>query len=327
MGATFDFTREYTSTNRLSFSIKDYAIAAGITAPSSQSRRSMWELPLAASISHAADYFGRSPSPARMTPSMHQVTASGATTWIVPGTFAGTLNVLAGGSISNRSFRGRGVETIPDPRPQPTATTLIRADSPYLTRETTVFIQSRAGNGGCLRDNGGVVGIAACPDSSHPGWMDDLHAQWQLDTHGRYYNRGSKQCMQILTQGISSNSGGEVITARCSLGLDQRWEWQADRIHSLHGDGYPDWRLHVSNQRIEARTSGKPELQRLPSNPFHALLAPWSTYPRKPDSTAFIPKLDNLGPSQPVSDEVKALNPPLPQERWELIILRQGLHR
>jgi len=325
---SFDFSRAYASTNALEFSVMDYSIAASASAPAAQTSMAYWDLPLAPKIASKPDYFGRTPNTGNMTPSMRQVTAQGSSFWSVPGDFSGTLSLTAGARIDNLEFRGSTIDKVPDPRPQPTAGVTFRADSPYLTREVTVFIQAKAGNGGCLRDQGGVVGIAPCPDVTDPNWMDDLHAQWQLDSHGRYYNRGSRYCMQLLTSGNAPGGGGEIVTRPCSTNRDQRWEWQADRIHSLHGDGHPWWRIHVADGNvIRARASAATGHQPIPVNPFHALLSPWSSYPGAPSSNDFIPKLIESGPTQPVSEEIRKLTDSPAQERWELIVLRQSLRR
>lgn len=325
---SFEFSREYTARNALSFALKDYSIATSSERPSAQTSRAYWDLNLAQAIAATPDYFGRSPSPAKMTPSMQQVTANGSAVWLVPGTFAGNLNVLAGGTIDNLEFNGRGIEKIPDPRPQPSAGVTIQADSPYLTREVTVFIQSKAGNGGCLRDGNGVVRITPCPDTTQGDWLNDVHAQWQLDSLGRYYNRGSKKCMQILARGAAPGGDGEIVTRPCTTNRDQRWEWQADRIHTLHGDGHPEWRMFVgAGDIVGVRTDDRPEYQSIPVNPYHILLNPWSSYPRKPGSNDFIPRLGDIGTNPPISDEVKRLNASPANERWELIVLRQSLHR
>jgi len=325
---SFDFSREYSTTNALSFTVKDYSIAASADQPAAQASRTYWDLPLAPYIASKADYFGSRPGPGRMTPSMRQVTAQGSAAWFMPGTYAGTLNLLAGATIDNLEFKGNAIDAVPDPLPQPTAGVSIDTRSPYLTREVTVFIQSKAGNGGCLRDRNGVVVIAPCPDTGQGNWMEDLHAQWQLDSHGRYYNRGSKNCMQILTQGLDPTGDGEIVTRRCTTQRDQRWEWQADRIHTLHGDGHPDWRMFVGPGNIVGvRTTGLPEYQPIPANPYHPLLNPWSSYPRAPGSADFIPRLGELGDNPPVSEEIKKLSASPARERWELVVLRQSLHR
>lgn len=324
---SFDFSRTNTTSHTLAFSVKDYSIAASAAEPLHQTAMAYWDMPLAPLVANTADYFGSNPTPTKMTPSMVQVSAEGAATWVVPGNFDNTLNISAGGRIDNKGFTGRKIENLPDPRVQPTAAVSVRADSAYLTREPTVFIQSKAGNGGCLRDDNGVVRIAPCPDVANPHWIEDLAAQWQLDDHGRYYNRGSSNCMQILLSGTAPGGSGEIITSRCSTNRDQRWEWQADRIHTLHGDGHPLWRIFVGPGNIVGvRTTNTPEYQDIPINPYHALLAPWSSYPSKPGSSDFIPRLD-AGRNEPVSEEVKRLDASPAGERWELIVLRQSLHR
>lgn len=325
---SFDFSRSYSTTNELAFTVKDYSIAANASQPSAQTSEVYWEMPLASAIASKPGYFGTPPDESRLTPSMRQVSSEGSAAWFVPGTYSGTITLSAGGVIDNIEFKGASTDRVPDPRPQPTASVTVRADSPYLTREVTVFIQSKAGNGGCLRDENGVVAIRQCPDATQANWINDLQAQWQLDTHGRYFNRASRRCMQILTSGQAPGGGGEIITRPCSINRDQRWEWQADRIHTLHGHGYPEWRMFVGpGEVMGVRTTGKPQFQSIPANPYHALLDPWSSYPGAPGSADFIPKLGAGGGNEPVSDEVKRLGPALPQERWELIVLRQSLHR
>ncbi|NIJ70404.1 RICIN domain-containing protein [Xanthomonas sp. 60] len=325
---SFDFGLEYSTTNALAFSVNDYALTNSASSPLSQTSMVYWDLPLAPHVATRADYFGTRPTVARVTPSMRQVSAQGSAVWFVPGTYRGNMTLTAGGRIDNLQYDGRRIDPVPDPRPQPTAGVTVAADSPYLTREVTVFIQSKAGNGGCLRDQNGVVRIAPCPDTASATWLDDLHAQWQLDSNGRYYNRGSRKCMQILTSGQDPTGSGEIITRPCTTNRDQRWEWQADRIHTLHGDGHPEWRLFVGDgDFIGVRTAGKPQFQSIPANPFHPLLNPWSSYPRAPTRSDFYPKLENLGPNPPVSDEIKQLAASPANERWELIVLRQSLHR
>lgn len=325
---SFNFSREYSTTNALAFSVQDYSLANSASSPLSQTSMVYWDLPLAPQVASRADYFGTRPTVANMTPSMRQVSAQGSAVWFVPGTYTGNMTLSAGGRIDNLQYDGHRIDQVPDPRPQPVAGVTVAADSPYLTREVTVFIQSKAGNGGCLRDQKGVVRIAPCPDTASATWLDDLHAQWQLDSNGRYYNRGSKNCMQILTSGQDPTGSGEIITRPCTTNRDQRWEWQADRIHTLHGDGHPEWRLFVGDgDFIGVRTAGKPQFQSIPANPFHPLLNPWSSYPRAPTHSDFYPKLENLGPNPPVSDEIKRLAASPANERWELIVLRQSLHR
>ena len=324
---SLDFTREYTTTNMLDFTVKDYSLANSASMPSSQTSMAYWDMPLAPHVASKADFFGTSPSASRMTPSMGQVSAQGSAAWSVPGSYTGSMTLTTGGRIDNLQYFGDRIERVPDPRPHPSTGVTVAADSPYLTSEVTVFIQSKAGFGGCLRDDNGAVRITRCPDTSSPNWLDDVHAQWHLDSNGRYYNRGSKKCMQILTSGLDPTGMSEIVTRPCTTDRDQRWEWQADRIHTLYGEGHPEWRLFVGpGDIVGVRTTGKPQFQSIPINPYHALLNPWSSYPRKPTSTDFYPNLGS-GSNTPVPPEVKQLGASPASERWELIVLRQSLHR
>ncbi len=325
----FQFGREYTHERQFAMRVADYSLAANADRPAADAARTYWQSPVAGVIRSDPVYFGRRPTLARMTPSMQQITAHGDSEWRVPGKFAGMLTVHAGGSIDNLSYDGSRIEEIPDPRPQPVASLTFKATSPYLTLVPTVYIRSKAGDGGRLREmSNNVVGLGECPVPGRLGWEDDLAAQWQLDSEKRYYNRSSRRCMQLLTEGTAPGGQSEIVTLPCDLRLSQSWEWQADRLHSRHGDGYPEWRLFVdSGNFLGVRTAGKPKYQPIPINPFHALLDPWSSYPGKPRSNDFVPKLGNVGPSQPISDEVRKLGPALNGERWEVIVLRQALVR
>ncbi len=325
----FQYGREFTNERQYQMRLLDYSLAANADQSAADASRTWWESPVAGLIRSDPAYFGRTPTLARWTPSMKQITAHGDSEWRVPGTFSGTLAIAAGGTIDNISYDGRRIENIPDPRPQPTASLHFRASSPYLTLEPTVYIQSKAGNGDCLRElDQHAVGLGECPVPGRPGWEDDLAAQWQLDSRGRYYNRGSRRCMQILTEGKAPGGKSEIVTRPCNLGLGQAWQWQADRLHSRHGDGFPEWRLFVDERNfVGVRTTGKPKYQSIPVNPFHELLDPWSSYPGRPGSQDFVPKLDNFGPGQPISDEVRKLDAALNGERWEVIVLRQALVR
>ncbi|GEM_PF-3933080 len=51
------------------------------------------------------------------------------------------------------------------------------------------------------------------------------------------------------------------------------------------------------------------------------------SYPARPASNDFIPKLENLGQNQPIPPEYRQLAEVDVGERWELIVLRQSLMR
>lgn len=321
---SFTFGRQVTETSSVAFKIKDYALQDGLQKLPDGSMKSEWTLPLAGYVAGDARYFGNPPTTQKMTSTMRQSTPVGVSEWIVPGSYRNVLTIGAAGGIRNRRYLGIGSAPADDPGVQPGTHVSVDTRSVYLTAEPTVFIQSKAGIGGCLRDNGGSVVSAPCPDVTRPGWLDDTLAQWQFDVHGRYFNRGSGQCMQVLGSGQSN--GGHVVTRPCTTNRDQKWEWTADRIYSRHGDGAGEWRLFLSpDGDLHARTHEDHRLQRLPGNAFHPLLPPWSNYPKKPFSNDYIPKLENIGPNQPIPPEFLELGPVLPEELWEVVVLRQSL--
>ena len=334
----FDFSRSTSTTNTVAFSVKDYAIAASGLTGDGNTSRARWTMPLASLIRNNATYFGCGrcyQDTSKVTPAMRQVSTEGTATWTLPGNYTGKMTLGTDSVISMWAWPGGSKNKYDSPK-GPRASVTVPADSVYLTRDVTVFIQSKAGKGECLQAVLDNVYLGPCPDVSNPRWQERLNAQWQLDSLGRYYNRGTKKCMQIRPASHRSDADphrsplipGEIITAPCTTSRDQRWEWQADRIHSLLGGGYPDWRLFVEGgPGVFARTTGKPAHQSIPANPFHPLLNPWSSYPRAPTSSDFYPKLENIGINPPVSDEVKRLKASPPEERWEVIVLRQGLHR
>lgn len=130
--------------------------------------------------------------------------------------------------------------------------------------------------------------------------------------------------MQVRPSGLSTG-GNQVETARCSLDNAQRWEWQADRIHSRYNGGLDGWRLHVTpGGLLQARISDPNEYQDLPVNEFNALLNPWSGYPRKPAEGAFIPSLGS-GVQQPIPAPYLNFNQVGPDQTWKLTVLRQSL--
>lgn len=324
---SFDFSREHSITNSLAFKLKDYSLRDGASAQPGNAVRSQWEMPLADFIVSDRNYFGNPATPQRMTPTMRQNSPEVMSEWLIPGQFDGAVAVTVQGGVRNREILGGiGSVEVADTQPQATITLSVDASSLFLTPEPTVFIQSKAGNGGCLRDVDGQVRLASCPDVSREGWQRETGSQWQLDMQGRYINRGSRRCLQLLTSG--AHAYGQLITRPCTTDRDQRWEWFADRIHSLHGDGKRQWRLFVGAAGVlNGRTNEDPARQVLPVNGFHPLLNPWSSYPARPASNDFIPKLENLGQNQPIPPEYRQLAEVDFAERWELIVLRQSLMR
>lgn len=317
------FPRMYALSQQVRLKTDGYALANSAKPDGPAAMTVQWDAQLATPIVSDPHYFGRG-NTGKMTSTMRQLDSEGAAVWSLPGDYTGTLDVVAAGSIANVSFPS--LETSWDQPAGPRARLRVDTRSPYLTRDVTVLIHSEADPGRCLSDRAGVVQLAACPDTASATWQNALAEQWQLDTLGRYYNRGSGNCMQILEAG-QTGAGGELVTRPCTMSRGQRWQWQADRIHSLHGDGNQDWRLFVGpDQSLRVRTTHRPDHPPLPVNPFHALLPPWSRYPHKPQPGDHIPHLDDAVPPQPISSETARLDASPARERWSLTVLRQSLH-
>jgi hypothetical protein len=319
----FNFSRTYREDKTVAFSIKDYSLISSAR-PGSGGVAAEWTIQLAPAIFGDKEYFGKKPSIGRVTPTMQAASPETFAVWEFDATYQGTLTMDATSTIENAKYNGSKVDTAPDPRPQAIASVMLDLSSAYLTRETTVFIRSDSGNGGCLWDENSGVVRKACPDTGNSSFLEQKYAQWRLDENGRYINRGSGQCMRLLSTGLSP-TGRQVTTARCSLDNDQRWEWRADRIYSLYNGAADDWRLHVdSNGLVNGRTVDKGKYQDLPTNPFQILLIPWSTYPSKPVAGVFVPNLTGLS-QPPIPEDWLRFNAVGPDQTWKLTVLRQSL--
>lgn len=320
----FNFGREYTDSKTVALSIKDYFLLSSAAPNPPGKHTAEWIMELASAIYGDKEYFGKSPSITRVTPTMRGAAPETLAVWELDASYQGLISLDAQSVIQNAKYNGRSSpELTPDPRLQAVASIVIPADSPYLTRETSVFIRSEKGNGGCLWDANSEVVLRQCPDTNRDNFVEQKHAQWYLDTEGRYFNRGSGKCMQMLPSGLS-NGANQVITARCSLDNAQRWEWRADRIYSLYNGAADDWRLHVSSGgQVDVRISDKNLYQDVPKNPFHDLLIPWSNYPSKPVAGVFVPVLDGARP--PIPDDWLRFNAVGPDQTWKITVLRQSL--
>lgn len=322
----FTFGREYNDTKAIEFTTKDYFFSTEADNPMANKSAAAWVFELAPAIASNGEYFGKSPSEAKVTPMMKSAAPQTYAVWDIDGLYSGEINLSAGAVVTNASFNGKQVEKIPDPRYQATASVSIKANSPYLTAETTVFLQAQKGDGLCLwRDQGEAV-MNACPDTSRAGWEEVTAAQWQLDAEGRYYNREAKQCLEMLPDGAAPVRGGHLILRPCTLRASQRWEWRADRLYTLYDGASKDWRLHLDNgDTPRVRIDDTAKYQDLPVNPHHSLLMPWSTYPVKPVKGVFIPALSTVQPFVP--DDWLRFNAVTSDQVWRVIPLRQSLMR
>jgi len=318
----FDFSRTYREEKSIALSIKDYFLISSAR-PVSGGVAAEWTMELASAIFGDKEYFGKPPTINRVTPTMRAASPQTFAVWEFDASYQEMISLDAQSTIENVKYDGNKVEVTPDPRYQAVAGLTVDLGSAYLTRETSVFIRSEKGNGGCLWDDGGNVVLRSCPDTGGPTFLDEKHAQWRFDGNGRYINRGSGQCMQMLPSGLSPG-GHQVITARCTLNNDQHWEWRADRIYSLYNGAADDWRLHVNpGGLVDVRTEDKDIYQDLPKNPFQDLLIPWSNYPSQPVPGVFVPVLTGAQP--PIPDDWLRFKAVGPDQTWKITVLRQSL--
>lgn len=323
VGFGFSFGREYTDQKSIEMTLKDYSIVSSAVPNLPRTRTVKWSLGLAPAILADAEYFGKSPGIGRVTPNMQAVAPETHTVWELDGKYTGPINLKSHSTVTNAKYDGGKVEATPDPRLQAVATLTIDANSPYLTRETAVFIHAEKGSGGCLWDANGSVELRPCPDTSRLGWENERHAQWQLDAEKRYYNRGSKQCMELLENGLTLG-GSQIKTAPCNLTNEQRWEWRADRIYSRFNGGENQWRLYLdANNVLNARITDRNLYQDIPVNPYNNLLRPWSTYPVKPVTGVFVPVL--VGRTPDIPEDWLRFNAVGADQRWSIITLRASL--
>jgi hemolysin len=250
---------------------------------------------------------------------MERATVEAYSRWVVPGRHRGGFTINAGAPpIENVSYTGRAVNQSRDPRRQPASIISIPARLPFLSRETTVMIQSQLGSGGCLYDNSGEVQLTTCPTPDQPGYLNTYVAQWQLDAESRYVNRGTGRCLEV------DLAGGGTITQPCSFKLEQRWQWRADRLHSLYDDATANWRLHVINGQVRSRTDLS-VYQDLPLNPNHALLNPWSNYPSAPVPGVTIPTYDGNPRPAPIPNDWLRFKAVTSDQVWRVIPLRANI--
>ncbi|HEY4145757.1 RICIN domain-containing protein [Pinirhizobacter sp.] len=323
----FTFGKEYTDTKSVAFTVRDYFVASRAENPGSNFYKAGWTFELAPLIASDARYFGKPVSEKRVTPMMRSASPEGFASWEIDGRYAGNIILQASAKITNASFNGSAVDkNLPDPRPQATVGLMVRADSPYLTRITTVFLQAQKGDGLCLwRDRQEAI-MRTCPATSHPSWEDAKDAQWQLDEEGRYFNRGSGMCLTMLPDANAPISGSHVVLDTCSLRNSQRWEWRADRLYTLYDGASQDWRLHLDDGNVpRVRIDDSSRYQALPTNPNHSLLIPWSTYPSAPTKGTIIPSFAAVQP--PIPEDWLRFNAVTSDQVWRMVVLRQGLAR
>jgi hypothetical protein len=311
-GFGFDFAKSYTDQKSIQFTVKDYYIATSSEVDDIFSQTT-WNFRLADNIRNNVKYFGNRRPVNNITPMMRQAQAATYAAWNLPGSFEGWAEVRAEFTIHNRVFNpyaNEGREIGKD-----NATILmgvfIDTSSPYLTRATTMLIQSSVGAGSCLQTQSDAPGVSLGVCDSSPGRKSQ---QWTFDERGRYQNRETKQCLQ------ADGASGGLGMNECSLDQRQRFSWVADRIHNLYNNDNTGLRLVAGAGGAVNVSSGK---QALPPNINHPLLVPWSSYPGAAEKGDTVPGFRNEKQIDP--DWVGRYMAIPNNERWDVIPLRVGL--
>jgi hemolysin len=313
LGFGFNFGKTNTTEKSMSMVLKDYWVGSSSSRDGS-SYSAVWRLSLADRIRGNSKFFHGSgnASEANMTPMMRQASPETFAAWQIRGGHDDEIRIEVRPSLMNLLFANKYTTPGQDPAVLPVSTVVVPANSPFLTREITVQIQSQEGAGRCLQTgSGATVSLGAClpPQTS-------FAQQWNLDADNRYKSRANGRCLQVNT------SSGAITTETCSLALNQRWDWSAQAINSRYDGGDPSWRLYVSNGAVSAKIDPSFH-QVLPDNPFHALLRPWSNYPLAPLAGSFVPNLGGGTPPLVPVEWVSRLRDVGAAERWSINIIRQ----
>ncbi|KAF1008447.1 MAG: hypothetical protein GAK28_00868 [Luteibacter sp.] len=279
------------------------------------------------------DYFWKSDgrvSTQRMTPMMSSASLESLTRWKVRGDYEGGITLSATTDIHDLVWGGANSKQGPvyvHDRPlsknggnapgddpyfpdhyQAIVTLKIDLSSPYLTRSPTVMIQSRAEDNTCLTAVNAAVTATRCNKSE-----GNRAQQWNIDALGRYVNRSNGKCLTPVN--------GAMVTSDCSMQLSQRWEWRHDRIHSIQEDGMKRLTLSKGAVQLSSYLDGI-YLDPLPTNPVHAALMPWSSYPAKPKVGDMVP---GFGRSVPLPQRYLDFRAVSAEERWNTIPFVAGL--
>ena len=103
--------------------------------------------------------------------------------------------------------------------------------------------------------------------------------------------------------------------------LNQQWHWSADRILSQFEKDESMWRLHVVGDVPYAKPDGFLAPIAI-SNPYHPLLLPWSSYPRRPTEGDVIPGPG--GEPTPIPASYLGMGRVGAEERWRIQAVRAG---
>lgn len=309
----FDFSKNFDESTSVSLTLKDYLLKTSAT-DNGQMQYLYWDVALAPFILGTKGYFGGpfKTSPAKVTPMMKGLDSEVFSTWVLPGTFEDSIRLTSIYSIDYHLFAEPwSPRYVKSERPDMVTAVSVDGRSPFLTREITALIRSTSNNG-CLtaHPDSDLVSLLPCEAA-----LDNYAQQWNLDSEQRYRNRMDGRCMTVAP-------GDQVKLAPCSLSLDQKYRWVAERIHSLRDGNNQSLRLYSDGQnvRFEA-TSAKI----LPTNPFHELMSPWSSYPGAPQRSDIIPDPLPRVPQTIPADWVTQYGSVPTNERWDVVVLRQGI--
>lgn len=304
----FNFGKDATRENGISYQIDDFYVLASQSFENRTYQQS-WLFHLAESVEKAARKNNFAPTP--LTPGMRMIEAETLSKWVISAKANGilTLSAVTSATTAIRDIAGKPLMTLAE-----TDNLSIDLSSPFLTREPTVMLKSKANEGLCLVNPGSTfttVRLGQC--DSRPS---NRAAQWYLDPDERYVSRLDGRCLAV-----SATSSAEVWMANCGQSLNQKWYWASDRIQSRHDGGDKGWRLYVDGSSVKARIDPRKQSV-IPDNVNHVLLAPWSNYPQAPVPGATIPKFNGKQsdvPAQWISGQREVT----PSERWMPIPLRQ----
>lgn len=341
--ASFSYSETHTDEQSVTMTLKDYSTAFAEFQVENQLEAS-WRFPLADDISAKPAYFGKPAKTAGRTPMMKQAGLETAATWRVDGAYEGLLKITSAATVTNRYFHHQAKTTgdvmdchkkvvVIDSTPcevtvitgrgpsekrefvataQPVATVIMDLSTPYLTRTSTVLLQSLGHADRCITQRPGASPqIALEPCDRAEGYRVQ---QWLMDEAGRYVNRSSGMCLEM------DPTRGGIRAATCSQALSQQWEWRADRIHSRFEGGR--LRLHADASGLSATfRPGKDAL--LPVNATNALLPPWTTYPLKPRKGDHVPGFNFQ--AEPIPDAYLAFGDVDNEQRWAAVPLIFGI--
>ena len=330
--ASFGGGTKSTTTTSIAMNIKDYSTTLSLAKNGIKSS-ARWKFALAPHIRnnvHSFQYPGKTEFNIlrKTTPMMRGADIQTYSEWSLSGDYEGQLEIASNVAIQNAVYvaREKNVQTAWDlptytPPPgfppsdvdfgstyHPISRIKIDLSVPELSRYAVVLIQSRSLDNSCLTQpfpNQADVMVIPCDTN-----VGNRNQQWEFDEYSRYANRGSRMCLGSI--------GGKASMQTCSTALNQKWEWQADRIHMLND---MKSRLYVDNLQVQAGV--KDGLHKLWPVNEKPLLPPWNNYPLASFPGDFIPGF--VFPT-PVKPEYPSFGSVGANERWMTIPMVHGYY-